>query len=342
VGDVTAGAVGAAPAGFVAPPPAAPGAAVAQPASAGAAEGNAAEPLLAGYAALASRDVRAPAPGADLDGAPDTADGAGRAVSAAGITSAAGRAGPHAPVTGGADSTHAVGAETPPQPPPGAGPNPLAGGAARGDGRGDGADEPRRTTALGDRAASADGLPLEAGATAAAPGAERPLTAFELALPRLHPAAAASDATAATAREGGAAPLATARDSVADGAVLRNAAHLRVDAPGLGELELHLRVRDGVAHVRVDGEAARLVESRAAELSRALAGEGLKLGHVDVKPLPSPAGGGAGDATSRQHHGSGRHRDEPPPPPSGAPPAPPRRAGSAAPPPSTGRFAVRA
>jgi hypothetical protein len=61
------------------------------------------------------------------------------------------------------------------------------------------------------------------------------------------------------------------------GAVLHHAAHLKVDAGALGSIELHLRLRDGALHLRVDGEAGRVVEARAGELSRTLAGEGLRL-----------------------------------------------------------------
>ncbi len=61
------------------------------------------------------------------------------------------------------------------------------------------------------------------------------------------------------------------------GAVLQHAAHLKVDAGALGSIELHLRLREGALHLRVDGEAGRVVEARAGELSRTLAGEGLRL-----------------------------------------------------------------
>jgi hypothetical protein len=149
---------------------------------------------------------------------------------------------------------------------------------------------------------------------------------------------------ASTAEPAAAAPALPLPDVTADGAVLRNAAHLRISAPGVGDLELHLRVRDGVAHVRVDGDAGRALESRAAELSRALAGEGLKLGALDAKPAPAAAASfaDAGSSSSRDHGSSGRHRDDPsaPPPPT-SPPAP-RRAPGATSPATSGRYAVRA
>jgi hypothetical protein len=114
----------------------------------------------------------------------------------------------------------------------------------------------------------------------------------------------------------------------------------------VGDVELHLRVLDGVAHLRVDGDGARVVESRAAELSRALAGEGLKLGQLDTRPAPPQSGSAAGDSAPRhQHQGSGHRRDEPSP--GGAPHgrAPRRgRASQAAPssPMPNGGYAVRA
>jgi hypothetical protein len=129
----------------------------------------------------------------------------------------------------------------------------------------------------------------------------------------------------------------------ADGAVLRNAAHLRVEAPGLGELELHLRVRDGVAHVRIDGEAAHAVEARAAELSRALASEGLKLGQLDAKHAAAPLASSSADAGfGQQRGGSGREHHEPPHVP--GPPSGPHRAPAApgASRTSSGRYTVRA
>jgi hypothetical protein len=79
------------------------------------------------------------------------------------------------------------------------------------------------------------------------------------------------------------------------GAVLRNAAHLRVETGELGALSLHLRVLEGALHLRVDGEAAAVVEARAGELSRALAGEGLRLAPIET---PSREGAGVQSGTS--------------------------------------------
>ena len=85
------------------------------------------------------------------------------------------------------------------------------------------------------------------------------------------------------------------------GAVLRNAAHLRVDLGALGAVSLHMRVHEGALHLRVDGEAAGAVEARAGELSRALAGDGLRLAPIEF-PSREGAGlqGGAGSEGGRQ------------------------------------------
>jgi hypothetical protein len=85
------------------------------------------------------------------------------------------------------------------------------------------------------------------------------------------------------------------------GAVLHHAAHLTVDAGALGSIELHLRLRDGALHLRVEGEAGRAVEARAGELSRTLAGEGLRLA---IEP-PSREGSALGNAGD-----GGRHFEE--------------------------------
>jgi hypothetical protein len=47
------------------------------------------------------------------------------------------------------------------------------------------------------------------------------------------------------------------------------------------DVSLHLRIRDGVADVRVDGAAAQLL-NRVAQLEAALATEGLQLGRFDL------------------------------------------------------------
>jgi hypothetical protein len=81
-------------------------------------------------------------------------------------------------------------------------------------------------------------------------------------------------------------------------------------------------VRDGVAHLRVEGEAARAVEARAAELGRALAGEGLRLGELEVRP-PSDRGGALADHRHRGHDPRGGRQGSEDPQPRAAPPPPP-------------------
>lgn len=75
--------------------------------------------------------------------------------------------------------------------------------------------------------------------------------------------------------------------------VLPHAAHVTYEIKGEGDLALHLRVREGVADVRVDGTAAQLL-NRVTELEAALAQEGLRLGQFDLaqdgrsRPNPEP------------------------------------------------------
>lgn len=80
-----------------------------------------------------------------------------------------------------------------------------------------------------------------------------------------------------------AAPLANriAEDPGLTMAVMPQAARLAIDAPD-GDLELHLRVRDGSADISVSGSMAPLFDHRAPEVRAALASEGLGLGHYDL------------------------------------------------------------
>ena len=63
--------------------------------------------------------------------------------------------------------------------------------------------------------------------------------------------------------------------------ILPERAMLSVDTGSAGELALHLRIKDGVADVRVSGAAAETLEVRSQDLRAALAGEGLTLGTFD-------------------------------------------------------------
>jgi hypothetical protein len=208
-------------------------------------------------------------------------------------------------------------------------------------------EEPRRPAHEAQRTVRKDpALPGPAPAPHAAPPAPPP--AVPVAPPR--PAPATAPPTAAALR----APLPPGPDAPGvDGAVLPHAAHLRIEPaqPGLGEIELHLRVRGGVAHLRVDGEGSHAVAASVPELASALAGAGLTLGQLDVPPprpaaTPAPSSGGADLRSGSDGRGAGfdppapgggdaRERGAPPPPP---PPPPGRRDRT----PSGGRIHVEA
>jgi hypothetical protein len=80
--------------------------------------------------------------------------------------------------------------------------------------------------------------------------------------------------------------------------VMPERAVLSIDTGAAGELALHLRVKDGVADVRVTGPAAHAVDMRPSELRAALASEGLTLGSFQSgQPTPEHdhTGEGVGD-----------------------------------------------
>ena len=159
-----------------------------------------------------------------------------------------------------------------------------------------------------------------AGRTGAPPASAAP------ALPRL--------ALAATAGDGPPASV--------DGALLGNAAHLRISTgqAGVGDIELHLRVRGGVAHLRVDGEGGHLVGKSTTELSSALAGAGLSLGKLETPSAAAPAGAQADANRDPAGHGGARDsQGEGFRPPGGEPQE--RAAATAPAPRATGRGANR-
>jgi len=94
--------------------------------------------------------------------------------------------------------------------------------------------------------------------------------------------------------------LATADHSL-QATALGNNAHLHLDAGTAGPLSLHLSVRDGVADLEVEGPAAERLNLRPEELRRALAGEGLALGHFVSRPNESS------DTRSQQDGASSRN-----------------------------------
>jgi len=76
--------------------------------------------------------------------------------------------------------------------------------------------------------------------------------------------------------------LASADHSLQATALGKNA-HLHLETGAAGPVSLHLTVRDGVADLEVEGPGAERLEMRPEELRRALAGEGLTLGHFAAR-----------------------------------------------------------
>ena len=76
--------------------------------------------------------------------------------------------------------------------------------------------------------------------------------------------------------------------------VMPDRAVLSIDTGHAGELSLHLRVKDGVADVRVTGSAAHTVDMRSSELRATLASEGLTLGSFQ-SGQPGPENNHAGE-----------------------------------------------
>jgi hypothetical protein len=85
-----------------------------------------------------------------------------------------------------------------------------------------------------------------------------------------------------------------AEDETLHAVALGANARVTLDAGSAGELALHVRVRDGVADLRVDGAAAQSLDIRANEIRTALAGEGISLGRFETAgsspPLAAPQG----------------------------------------------------
>ncbi|MFT3915796.1 MAG: flagellar hook-length control protein FliK [Anaeromyxobacteraceae bacterium] len=166
-----------------------------------------------------------------------------------------------------------------------------------------------------------------AAAQAAAAQATQPATATA-------PAAPARDLTpAAPPRPPEPAPEAHA----GAGLLGHGAAHVRLESETLGDVALHLRLRDGNATVRIEADDPSALEQRAPELARALAAEGLSLTRVDFErrdapvqpPAPDQGGRDAGsEPGGRQRGQDATARDDaPPPPPRPAPrPTPSRTA----------------
>ena len=70
------------------------------------------------------------------------------------------------------------------------------------------------------------------------------------------------------------------------GAVMTDSAHVSLDAGAAGEITLHLRVKDGVADVRVEGAGVPSLAIHPQDLQAALASEGLSLGGFESGQAP--------------------------------------------------------
>jgi hypothetical protein len=116
-----------------------------------------------------------------------------------------------------------------------------------------------------------------------------------------------------------------AADPSLHAAAIGNNAHLRLETADAGSLSLHLRVRDGVADLEVEGAGARSLDLRPQEIRRALAGEGLTLGRFEsrtgeadvARPQDAAvsAGSSSGQTSSNGSSGSSSHDGSPPPSP---------------------------
>ncbi|HUM13966.1 MAG TPA: hypothetical protein VLT82_23660 [Myxococcaceae bacterium] len=109
------------------------------------------------------------------------------------------------------------------------------------------------------------------------------------------------------------------------GAILPRAAHVVLQAGPAGEVALHLRLREGVAEVRLDGQAAPALARHERVLSTELASQGLQL-RLDVSaPVQSAAGaeslaaGAQGDRNGQPPPDDPRESSEDAPPPRGEP-----------------------
>lgn len=110
--------------------------------------------------------------------------------------------------------------------------------------------------------------------------------------------------------------LATVDQSLHATALGQNA-HLHLDAGAAGPLSLHLTVRDGVADLEIEGPAAEHLKMRPEDLRRALAGEGLALGHFasrvnETSNAQAQQEGTSARGQGEQSQGSQSHGDHRP------------------------------
>lgn len=105
-------------------------------------------------------------------------------------------------------------------------------------------------------------------------------------------------------------PAEALQDDSIRGAVMTNAAHLHLETGSMGELGLHVRIREGVAEVRLDGAAAPVLKAREPELREALAAEGVRLGQLAVGASNETGNQTTGDDPRRQQRDASNARDE--------------------------------
>ncbi len=139
--------------------------------------------------------------------------------------------------------------------------------------------------------------PATAPESAREPARER----FELTLPPPQQAvAAAPEAAPLPTPVQGPQQVAASADASLHGSILARSAHLQLGTTANGRMGLHVRVKDGVADLRVDGPGGAALEGREADLRLALASEGLRLGEFAVTDSsPTPVGAAVSLETTR-------------------------------------------
>jgi hypothetical protein len=169
------------------------------------------------------------------------------------------------------------------------------------EGEGQAAEEPRRPAH--EVVALVPGrkepvFPSPAGPDAASPGA---------ASPHGKGATSAASLVAGPGEAGRPTELRASETPGLDGAILRSAAHFRIEGTpgGPGDIELHLRLRGDVAHVRIDGSIGRAAAANAPELASALATAGLTLGKLDTPQVAASSGSSFNASGDRPFTGQG-------------------------------------
>jgi hypothetical protein len=127
------------------------------------------------------------------------------------------------------------------------------------------------------------GAPVDAPASPVKPIAGAPLSALAMAGAPINPTVPVPASPFTAPSIAAAAPLwqHAADDPSLRANVMPELATLSIDTGAGGELELHLRVKDGITDVRVDGAAAQSLNLQPQGLRAALASEGLALGSFE-------------------------------------------------------------